>query len=145
MVEYGAYNDGYELCYGSCSCYTERADDGTDFCSDCFETRDEHLEAINEESDDRVLLTTREMEEVRFIMTRDVFEESKSFIEEHKDSTDPSIMADVEMLTQIRTFFEENPVYQGYFTFSDWDNPQKIVNLGYYIIAKNELHDIQKT
>ena len=109
MEKYGALYDGYELCFGSCSCYVERADDGTDFCSDCFDTRDEHLEAINEEADEPVSLTTREMEEVRFIMTRDVFEESKSFIEENKDSTDESIMADVDMLTQIRTFFEENP------------------------------------
>ena len=109
MVEYGAYKDGYELCYGYCSCYAERADDGTDFCSDCFETRDEHLEAINEESDGFVSLTTYETNEVRFIMTRDDFEESKSFIEKHKDSTDRYIIADVMMLTEIRTFFEENP------------------------------------
>ena len=109
MEEYGAVDDGYELCFGYCSCYGERADDGTDFCSDCFETRDEHLEAINEEADEPVSLTTYENEEVRFIMTRDRFEESKSFIEENKDSTDSSIRADVEMLTQIRTFFEENP------------------------------------
>ena len=109
MVEYGAYNDGYVLCFGSCSCEVEREDVGTDFCSDCFETRDEHLEAINEQSDDCVSLTTCETQEVRFIMTRDVFEKSKSFIEEHKDSTNRSIMADIEMLTEIRTFFEENP------------------------------------
>ena len=109
MTEYGAFNDGYEMCYGYCSCYVEREDNGTDFCSDCFETRDEHLEAINEESGEPVSLTTREMEEVRFIMTREVFEESKSFIEEHKDSTEATIKADVMMLTYIRTFFEENP------------------------------------
>jgi hypothetical protein len=109
MVEHGAYKDGYELRYGSCMCCAEKEDDGTDFCSDCFETRDEHLEAINEESDYFDTLTTREMEEVRFIMTREMFEVSKSFIEEYKDSTDRSIMADIEMLTQIRTFFEENP------------------------------------
>jgi hypothetical protein len=109
MVEYGAFDDGNILCFGSCSCYVENEDDGTAFCSDCFETRDEHLEAINEESDGSVSLTTYETDECRFIMTRDRFEKSKSFIEKHKDSTDRYIIADVMMLTEIRTFFEENP------------------------------------
>jgi hypothetical protein len=74
------------------------------------------------------------------------FEEFKdTFLQEiYNSSEDVEIKKDYHyLLFFLHTIKEE--LYQGHVTFSDWDNPQKIVNLGYYIIAKNELYNIQKT
>jgi hypothetical protein len=132
METYGAVFQGYTRVYGSCSCFVE---DGDEFCHGCFDSLEEHIEAINEEEGEPVTSTIIESECANYIICRDDFEENgKPFINEHsglfmkcvktfvidKESYDydiefnekieeVSILADLCMLKQIEKFFEDNP------------------------------------
>jgi len=136
MEEHGAVLEGYDHDFVSCGCCTDGEDDGTDFCHDCFESREEHLKAIHEE-DEEATITTCEGGCANFIMDRDVFEDQgKPFIDEHAElfmkgvkefkmdaddeyeyecefetvfPEDRRTLADVCMLKQIEKFFEDNP------------------------------------
>jgi hypothetical protein len=137
MEEHGAVLEGYDHDFASCGCCADREDYGTDFCQDCYDSREEHLKAIHEE-DEEATTTTCENGCANFIMDRDVFEDQgKPFIEEHAEmflknaidfkmygedkdyayeykgvsgvpSEEISTIADLCMLKQIEKFFEDN-------------------------------------
>jgi len=136
MESYGAYFQGNECVFGSCSCYVNGEDDGTDFCHDCFDSLEEHLKAIEEYDGVPVTSTIVETECAKYIIHRDIFEENgKPFINEHSELfmkcvktfeidkechydyvivfnetiKEASILADLCMLKQIEKFFEDNP------------------------------------
>lgn len=139
MEEYGATFDGFEYRFVFCGCCADGKDDGTDFCQYCFDSREEHLKAIEDDGEEDVTITTQEGDEANFSMTREAFfEQGKPFIEKHAElfmkcvkefkideedndyeyecemvsvvpSEEISTIADLCMLKQIENFFEDIP------------------------------------
>ena len=85
MEEYGAtFDKQYEFAF--CRCCADGEDDGTYFCQDCFDSREEHLKAIEDDVEEDVTITTQEGGEANFSMDREAFlEQGKPFIEKHAE------------------------------------------------------------
>ena len=130
MNKFGATDkERYEYAYCSCSC-----DKDDDYCSGCFESKEEHLEAIHEDEPD-VDDCVRETSQSDFEITKEDFEkQGLPFLQKHEElwktkvdtfeiqddgcdcelvGTDTtreevSIIADMCMLKQIQHFFEDD-------------------------------------
>jgi hypothetical protein len=131
MVAYGAgQHENYY--YISCGCSAEEEDEGTDFCRDCYQTREEHLEDVKEEGEDGSVTTGCE-ESYTYTISKEAFEEhGRPFINEHatlftkhvknfkiddeynydfdwiEEPKGQRVLADVCMLKLIEKWFEDN-------------------------------------
>ena len=134
MNKFGATDkDRYE--YACCGCHFDKGD--TDYCQSCYESKEEHLEAVHEDEPD-VDICFIEVPESDFEITKKDFEEKGlPFLQENEelwknkvdsfeiqddgydcclvggwktDATreEESIIADMCMLKQIQKYFEDN-------------------------------------
>ena len=136
MDKFGATDKAmFEYCCCSCSC----EDDDDDYCSGCYGSKEEHLEAIHEDEPD-VHDCVRDANTCSCEITKEDFEEKGlPFLQKHEelwknkvetfelqsdgydcclvgqwksDANDDELLkiADMCMLKQIQKFFEENDV-----------------------------------
>jgi len=88
MEDYGAIVEGPEFRFKSCGCRCECEPQEKDYCEDCFNSYEDHIKDVRDETDDDN--DTECFEEdgsgANFTYDRDMFEDQGlPFIEEHKD------------------------------------------------------------